>query len=388
MKINKDNYEQFFLDYHEGTLPAEMVAELFLFLEKNPHLKNEFERFEKIELPLPKPVLFPEKFLLKKGSIDESNYVQFFISQVEGTLQPDEKQMLEEFLIAFPKYKPELQLFEKTRLHADLSVKYPHKKNLKKPIPLFAQRETWYYAAAAACILFFLGMYFLNLNNNNAKPEMAHRGSGSDVRTQRESGSDVKTKPTAAGSSVMTQTMAVTQRMAHGSDVKTQPTAAGSSVKTQTMAVTQPMKIHQSSVATQTMAATQTMEYMEPLQPKLIAEEIKPELAEKNSHGHNAYYTLTASIQETPSYLTVGEMVKQFSQNKLKTVMNDKPVTDDLLNPHVPAKIKGIRFLSWCYEQVTGKKVDVKTTYNPFGKLTSYHVSAGKIQFGKTFASK
>ena len=50
MKINRDNYEAYFLDYHEGHLSLEMVRELHLFIEQNPDLKNSITDFEIIPL--------------------------------------------------------------------------------------------------------------------------------------------------------------------------------------------------------------------------------------------------------------------------------------------------------------------------------------------------
>ena len=43
MNINQNNYEAWFLDYYEKQLSAEQVAELFLFLEQHPLLKEEFD---------------------------------------------------------------------------------------------------------------------------------------------------------------------------------------------------------------------------------------------------------------------------------------------------------------------------------------------------------
>ena len=73
MNINKNNFEGWFLDYYEGTLTAEQVAELFLFLEKNPELKNEFESFALITLPDSQEV-FAEKNALRKNIITIENY--------------------------------------------------------------------------------------------------------------------------------------------------------------------------------------------------------------------------------------------------------------------------------------------------------------------------
>ena len=63
--INRSNYEVWFIDYADGQLSPEQVAELLLFLEENPDLKNEFTLFEQVELPVD-TVEFPFKKSLKK----------------------------------------------------------------------------------------------------------------------------------------------------------------------------------------------------------------------------------------------------------------------------------------------------------------------------------
>ena len=86
--INRSNYEVWFIDYADGKLSHEHVAELLLFLEENPDLKNEFGFFEPVELPVDK-VEFPFKENLKKTKPSNmcSRAGQFFqsIGQI-GTL--------------------------------------------------------------------------------------------------------------------------------------------------------------------------------------------------------------------------------------------------------------------------------------------------------------
>ena len=86
MKINRNNYEIFFLDYHEGNLDAAKLEELLIFVENNPDLKEEFENFEEISIPIDESIKFDLKKSLKKTSfintknINEENYEKFFIA--------------------------------------------------------------------------------------------------------------------------------------------------------------------------------------------------------------------------------------------------------------------------------------------------------------------
>ena len=65
-KITRNNYEVFFLDYHEGLLSGEQMAEVILFLEKNEDLMEEFYSFENVSLD---PVLADAVAKLRRAGI-------------------------------------------------------------------------------------------------------------------------------------------------------------------------------------------------------------------------------------------------------------------------------------------------------------------------------
>ena len=58
MKINRDNFEAYFLDYHEGQLGPEMEAEVMHFVELNPDLQTLFNEFEPIHLVADENIVF------------------------------------------------------------------------------------------------------------------------------------------------------------------------------------------------------------------------------------------------------------------------------------------------------------------------------------------
>lgn len=63
--INKDNYESFFVLFHDGELKTDEAKDLKQFLDINPHLSNELELFGKIRLEKDKQVVYPDKAALK-----------------------------------------------------------------------------------------------------------------------------------------------------------------------------------------------------------------------------------------------------------------------------------------------------------------------------------
>ncbi len=147
MNINKHNYEAFFLDYHEGTLTPQQVADLLLFVEQHPELKEEFESFENLTLEDLDSVSFEGKSSLKKDlsptlskgegklpPINVLNKEEYFIRSVENTLAPAEKQLLETFIKQHPQFLIDFELFQKTKVSADTNIVFENKEALKKTV--------------------------------------------------------------------------------------------------------------------------------------------------------------------------------------------------------------------------------------------------------------
>jgi hypothetical protein len=160
MKINKNNYEAFFLDYHEGNLPPEQVEELMVFLQLYPHLKESFTDFEPVLLPDADAIEFENKAALKKHSlITSENCDDFFIRYVENVLNAEEQKQLQAFLNINPIYNKEFALFKKTKLLADTAIVFEGKSQLKKSTK--EKPAILYYWSAAAAVAVLLISYFM-----------------------------------------------------------------------------------------------------------------------------------------------------------------------------------------------------------------------------------
>lgn len=120
--INKNNYEIYFLDYYERILPAEQVAELFLFLEQHPEFQEEFDAFENIKLTDGLTDIYTAKDFLKKADVNESNVQQFLIAQLEGDLNADELKALTDFLATHKQFEIDKLLYAKTKLNDEAEV--------------------------------------------------------------------------------------------------------------------------------------------------------------------------------------------------------------------------------------------------------------------------
>ena len=227
MKINKNNYEAFFLDYHEGNLSTEKVAELMLFLEQNPELKEEFEGFESISLnDSDEKISFSEKDELKqnaaeklfsayvdgtlsakeekelfalletnsvlkkdfemfkktklspeiisfegKENLKKVNVEEIFSKYVDGTLIKQEKNKLLALAENNMQLQKELSLYQKTKLSPDFSIIFENKESLKKKERTGIVISLYQYIAVAASIALVIALYFLIGNKNNSEAQ-------------------------------------------------------------------------------------------------------------------------------------------------------------------------------------------------------------------------
>lgn len=166
MGINIENYEAWFLDYAEGNLNEQQVADLMLFLVQHPELKEELEEdFGSVELPT-ESVVLPNKEALKQGGaiVSVSNIDDFLIAELEGTLTQEELMSLQLFLQQNPGFQKDQVLFQKTRLQADLNIQYADKEGLKRRkavvFPLYMR-----YIAAAAVLIFAIFLFYQRVPN-------------------------------------------------------------------------------------------------------------------------------------------------------------------------------------------------------------------------------
>lgn len=143
MKINKDNYEAYFLDYHEGQLSPEMTEEVLMFVDQNPDLKVVFDEFEMVTLVTDPNIVFEKKSSLKKNQVfatsqvNELNYEEYLISETEGILTAEQQAALDEFISINPQFEKDRRLYALTHLPVEDNIVFEAKESLKqKAIPV------------------------------------------------------------------------------------------------------------------------------------------------------------------------------------------------------------------------------------------------------------
>lgn len=174
MKISRDNYESFFIDYIEGNLPENMIDQFLDFLNQNPDLKQELHLFEEVNLP-EEHVVFREKKQLTKSVADEKRRLEnTAVAYLEGDLDADENKVFETYLAGDPEFKKEYDLFAKTQLRPDFGIKYPGKRKLYRKSGA-AIVVNWVARAAAVLILIWgINSVFQNApEQQKANPQLA-----------------------------------------------------------------------------------------------------------------------------------------------------------------------------------------------------------------------
>lgn len=170
MKINRNNYETFFIDYLEGNLDEKLVDDFIEFLQQNPDLKEELSLFENVSIGQ-EEVTFNKKELLFKEKYDaENEFNRAAISRLEGEISASEKTEFEKYLLSHPEKQKEAELFSLTKLQPDESIIFSRKNKLYrrsagKTILMWTTR-------AAAVIIVALTVYtFIDKSSNKIIPE-------------------------------------------------------------------------------------------------------------------------------------------------------------------------------------------------------------------------
>ena len=163
VNINRNNYEEYFIDFLDGNLNQTEREQLFLFLDANPDLKEELENFDG-ELVIKDEVSYKEKSILLKKSllaeVTSTNFDELCIANLEGDLNQTEEKYFQELIYEDSKKQKEFEVFKLTKIPSREAIVFKHKHVLKK---IAKPRFKWNYAiiSAAASIVILMGIYFL-----------------------------------------------------------------------------------------------------------------------------------------------------------------------------------------------------------------------------------
>lgn len=164
MKINRNNYETFFIDYLEGNLDEKLVDDFIEFIQQNPDLKEEMELINSVTLK-PDQAEFNKKENLYKEKLDiESEFSRMAIAELEGDLSDSEKKEFEEYLSYHPEKQKDKALFAKTKLYPDKNIVFKNKSKLRRNS---VGRSIFLWAGRVAAVLIVALISYTLINQNS-----------------------------------------------------------------------------------------------------------------------------------------------------------------------------------------------------------------------------
>lgn len=159
MKLDRNNYEEFFLLYVDNELTAEQRKSVEQFVQENPDLAMELDILQQTVLPADNSVVFTGKdSLLKNESsslINTSNYEEYLISYIDDELNPAERNAFEKFVTVHPQVKEELSIYLQTKSEPEEEIVFANKEILyrtEEKVRVISM-QWWKIAVAAAVIL-------------------------------------------------------------------------------------------------------------------------------------------------------------------------------------------------------------------------------------------
>jgi hypothetical protein len=353
--INEDNYESFFLDYYEGQLSAEQVAELMLFLQQHPELNEEFEELEIIPITIDETGVLPCKEEFKKGEVNKYNYEEFMVESMEGILDEEGETMLQEFLRENPEYQKDWAYFKRTIIQADLSIVLPDKEKLKRHKGIIIPLRTYPYMAVAASLALIFGLWFYNklsVTEPNTKPSVANNNTVAPAQNKHDAvepkQNETGTKDQSVSLASATNVIQVKKEHTYKEGNRTTP------------------DVKQTALLFNTVPAELIQTENNPDAPEMALKEIPAYVASKETPAPvaNPYPDLKALAQE-----------------KIMTTLKGSDGAS-----------KGPHHIGWeltkiaarGYGRLTGKKVRIQENYNENGMLVSYALQGGGFAYQKS----
>ena len=157
MKISRDNYESFFIDYMDNNLEEHLVNDFYVFLCNNPDLKVELEMIMDRTLE-PENILFRNKSKLYKDKYDlESEFENAAVALIEGDISGKQKSGFKNYLSRHPNKQMDIELFERTKIYPDNNLIYRKKNKLYKQSSV--KTVIAFTSAIAAILLLSLIIY-------------------------------------------------------------------------------------------------------------------------------------------------------------------------------------------------------------------------------------
>ena len=170
MKINRHNYEEYFILYADNELSSDDRRMVEEFANLNPDLKDELDSYLST-------VILPDAFVGFENKEELHRYDESLISYIDNELPAAEKTEFEKLVNATPFLQNELELYRKTKLQPETNIVFENKSVLYRSTERKVVRMTWVRWAAAAVILLAVSITAVTVFNNIKNNDPIAKGS-------------------------------------------------------------------------------------------------------------------------------------------------------------------------------------------------------------------
>jgi hypothetical protein len=163
-KINRHNYEEFFLLYADGELSDQERTAVDFFTEQNTDLKSELKNLLQTRLNIHEEFIFEDKkFLFKtEATIHDGNYEELFLDYLDNELSDKNRNEVEQFLQTNNHHQPQFILLQSLKLE-DKPIVFIEKHLLfrqdVKPVIWFLWKKMAIAAAFIGIIIILWSIY-------------------------------------------------------------------------------------------------------------------------------------------------------------------------------------------------------------------------------------
>ena len=176
--INNDNYEFYFIAYHEGDLSDDEKIQVEDFLEINTDLQAEFNAFAEVSSVNAEEIVFGEKMELKQYEIANNEFVShsdfeiMCVDSIEGNLNATDAQRFDTAIVNNNELGDIAAIYSKTKLQADTIIIFEDKESLYQRNFIQIMHYNIRYAnsvAAAIVLLLMFNIFNFNLDKINSQ---------------------------------------------------------------------------------------------------------------------------------------------------------------------------------------------------------------------------
>ena len=196
MKIDRHNYEEYFLLYIDNELGVEEKKQVELFVKENPDLEEELLMLQQSRLIPDNAIVFDKKHLLMReennSCINLNNYEEWLVLYVDDELNEENKIAVEKFAASYSQVQQELALFEQTKLQPE-KIAFADKEVLYRKEKITVISMQWWKVAVAAILIIAAGISLYSILH---KTDNSEKISGENIAKTKNEPITNPVKPT------------------------------------------------------------------------------------------------------------------------------------------------------------------------------------------------